>query len=143
MGVVFCILTTVINGAIGVAFCLGVEYTERTYSSGVTKREVNDQCTVNKNENIALCSITIVLGLVGGLFCILGIIFYCTGFIKLFTQNVNRTGDQMAGCCIVRLGMVGGTRGWAIPASTNQVYPTTSSLVLGANGAGLDFLKQT
>lgn len=90
-GVSLCFVTAGLNGGMGVAFCLGVEYSRQS-SSGT--RTVNDQCTANKDENIAISSVIIALGVLAGFFCILVTFFFCA-YGGLYGIKNNRSRRHM------------------------------------------------
>lgn len=76
VGITFSFLTAAINGGMGVGFCLGTEFSRTTINGRVFQTE-NDQCTENKDVNIAISATYIVIGVLAGIHCILGLPFFC------------------------------------------------------------------
>ncbi|XP_033760943.1 uncharacterized protein LOC117342791 [Pecten maximus] len=72
VGVTFCFVTAGINGGMGIGFCLGTEYSR----TGNVQR-LNDQCTENKERNIAFCIVIILISVLAGIHCILVTVFFC------------------------------------------------------------------
>ncbi|XP_060073912.1 uncharacterized protein LOC132553669 [Ylistrum balloti] len=85
----FCFVTAGINGAMGIAFCFGIEY-----SRSGSVQNVNDMCTKNKDQNVIMSSVIIGVSVLGGLFCILVTCFFCV-FRRIFGLQKERPRRQI------------------------------------------------